>query len=50
MGVIEIFGGVGKDFRVRRYAFLFIWKLQVKKCVPESSVYNYLYNIRSHFN
>ena len=31
MGVIEIFRGIGKKFKVCRYAFLFISKLQVIK-------------------
>ena len=31
MRVIEIFGGMGKNFRVCGYGFLFIWKLQVNK-------------------
>ena len=40
-GVIEIFVGMGKSFRVCRYAFLFIWKLQVipvrRKCLLYTS-------------
>ena len=31
MGFIEMFGGMGKSFRLCRYVFLFIWKLQVIK-------------------
>ena len=32
MGVIGIFRSMGKNFRVCRYTFYFIWKFRVKKC------------------
>ena len=40
MGVIGIFGGVGKNFRVCRYA-LNLFESYRWKSVPEPSIYNY---------
>ena len=42
MGVIEIFGGMDKNFRVCRYAFFIYLKVASKQGAPEPSVYNYL--------
>ena len=39
MGVIEIFVGMGKNFRVCGYAFLFIWKLQVNEVCQKYLLY-----------
>ena len=42
MWVIEIFRGMGKKFRVRRYAFFIYLKVASKQGAPEPYVYNYL--------
>ena len=39
-GVIEIFGGADKNLRVCRYAFLFIWKLQINRVCQNRLLYS----------
>ena len=41
MRVIEIFGGMGKNFRVCRYNFFIYLKVASKQGAPEPSAYNY---------
>ena len=38
-GVIEIFGGMGKNFRVCRYAFLFILKFRINRVCQVTLLY-----------
>ena len=47
MMVIEIFGGIGKKFRVYRYAFLFIWKLQVNKVGQKYLLYTSAFGLQN---
>ena len=39
MGVIEVLGGMGKNFKSLRVYFLFIWKVQVNKLSQKYLLY-----------